>query len=549
MYTLIERTLHKDNIETIGETGMNNNRAVLYLRLSKEDVDKLNKGDDSASIQNQRLLLMDYALEKDFQVVGVYSDDDESGLYDDRPDFERMMRSAKLGEFDVIIAKTQARLSRNMEHIEKYLHHDLPNMGIRFIGVVDGVDTANAGNKKSRQINGLVNEWYCEDLSANIRSAFKVKMKAGQFLGSSCCYGYIKDPQNHNHLIIDEYAADVVKRIFDLYIQGHGKAKIGAILSSEGILIPTHYKREVLGINFKNGKEIETTQNWSYQTIHQILNNETYIGNLIQNKANKLSYKDRKCKKTPKDKWIKVENTHEPIIDKETFELVQRLQQTRTKSVDAIEANGIFSGLLFCADCKHAMSRKYARRGDRGFIGYMCKTYKVHGKQVCESHSIDKEELEEAVLMSIKDEARKILRDEDIDELKSMQSAYARRTATEAQKTVIQNRIKKVEGFKKSTYNNLMEGILTKNEYIQYVADYENELAELQKQIEYLDEQTATHEQLEAQYDEWVEAFKNYINISALTRDVVIELINRIEINKDGSINIYYKFENPYENC
>ena len=157
---------------------MNRNRAVLYLRLSKEDVDKLNKGDDSASIQNQRLLLMDYALEKDFKVVGVYSDDDESGLYDDRPDFERMMRSAKLGEFDVIIAKTQARLSRNMEHIEKYLHHDLPNMGIRFIGVVDGVDTDNAGNKKSRQINGLVNEWYCEDLSANIRSAFKVKMKA-----------------------------------------------------------------------------------------------------------------------------------------------------------------------------------------------------------------------------------------------------------------------------------------------------------------------------------------------------------------------------------
>ena len=528
---------------------MQNNRAVLYLRLSKEDVDKINKGDDSASIQNQRLLLMDYALEKDFRVVGVYSDDDESGLYDDRPDFERMMKSAKLGEFDVIIAKTQARLSRNMEHIEKYLHHDLPNMGIRFIGVVDGVDTDNAGNKKSRQINGLVNEWYCEDLSANIRSAFKVKMKAGQFLGSSCCYGYKKDPLDHNHLVIDAYAANVVKRIFDLYIQGHGKAKIGAILSSEGILIPTHYKREVLGINFKNGKEIETTQNWSYQTIHQILNNETYIGNLIQNKANKLSYKDRKCKKLPKDKWIKVENTHEPIIDKETFELVQKLQQTRTKSVGGIESNGIFSGLLFCADCKHAMSRKYARRGEKGFIGYICKTYKVHGKQFCESHSIDKDELEEAVLMSIKDEARKILRDEDIDELRNIQSVTARKNATETQKSVIQNRIKKVEGFKKSTYNNLMEGLLTKNDYIQYVADYEKELAELQKQIEYLDEQTATQEQLEAQYDEWVEAFKNYINISTLTREVVIELINRIEVNKDGSINIYYKFENPYEFC
>lgn len=528
---------------------MNKNRAVLYLRLSKEDVDKINKGDDSASIQNQRLLLMDYALEKDFQVVGVYSDDDESGLYDDRPDFERMMKSAKLGEFDVIIAKTQARLSRNMEHIEKYLHHDLPNMGIRFIGVVDGVDTDNAGNKKSRQINGLVNEWYCEDLSANIRSAFKIKMKAGQFLGSSCCYGYKKDPLDHNHLVIDDYAAEVVRRIFDLYIQGYGKAKIGAILSSEGILIPTHYKREVLGINFKNGKEIETTKNWSYQTIHTILNNETYIGNLIQNKANKLSYKDRKCKKLSKDKWIKVENTHEPIINKVTFDLVQKLQRVRTKSVDVIATNGIFSGLLFCADCKHAMSRKYARRGNKGFIGYICKTYKVHGKQFCESHSIDKEELEEAVLMSIQDQARKILREEDIDELKNMQFINRRKISTDTQLQSFQNRIDKILNFKRKTYDNFMEELITKADYIKFVAEYDREISELRQQIEVINEEAEVQEQLEIQYDEWVEAFKNYINIKELTRDVVIELIDKIEVNKDRSINIYYKFENPYENC
>ena len=175
---------------------MEKNRAVLYLRLSKEDVDKVNKGDDSSSIKSQRLLLTDYALGHGFKIVNVYSDDDESGLYDDRPDFERMMTDAKLGEFDVIIAKTQSRFSRNMEHIEKYLHHDLPNLGIRFIGVVDGVDTESKENKKSRQINGLVNEWYCEDLSNNIRSAFKAKMKDGQFLGSSCPYGYRKDPKN-----------------------------------------------------------------------------------------------------------------------------------------------------------------------------------------------------------------------------------------------------------------------------------------------------------------------------------------------------------------
>ena len=216
-------------------------------------------------------------------IVNVYSDDDESGLYDDRPGFYKMMEDAKLGEFDIILAKTQARFSRNIEHIEKYLHHDLPILGIRFIGVADGVDTADESNKKTRQINGLVNEWYCEDLSKNVRSAFRAKKQAGQYVSASCPYGYIKDPLNHNHLIVDEYAADVVRQIFSLYLQGIGKAKIGRIIGERGILIPTLYKKEVQGMNFYNPNALSTTKVWSFQTIHQILNNEVYIGNLVQN--------------------------------------------------------------------------------------------------------------------------------------------------------------------------------------------------------------------------------------------------------------------------
>ena len=401
---------------------MKKNRAVLYLRLSKEDADKISRGDDSASIRNQRLLLTDYALAHEFQVVNVYSDDDESGLYDDRPDFEKMMMDAKLGEFDIIIAKTQSRFSRNMEHIEKYLHHDLPNLGVRFIGVVDGVDTDNEANKKSRQINGLVNEWYCEDLSKNIRSSFKAKMRNGQFLGSSCPYGYKKDPDDHNHLIIDEYAAKVVKKIYTLYLSGYGKAKIGSILSSEGILIPTLYKIEVMSENYHNSRALDTTRTWSYQTIHTILNNETYVGHLIQNKVNTLSYKDKKKKLLPKEKWIIVRNTHEAIIEPEMFEMVQKLQRTRTRSVGMMEETGIFSGMIYCADCKHAMSRKYARRGKRGFTGYICKTYKTQGKKFCSSHNIEISALEDAVLSSIKREARKILKEEDIDELRELQT-------------------------------------------------------------------------------------------------------------------------------
>ncbi len=525
---------------------MDRNRAVLYLRLSKEDADKISKGDDSASIKNQRLLLTDYALVHDYKIVHVYSDDDESGLYDNRPDFEKMMVDAKLNQFDIIIAKTQSRFSRNMEHIEKYLHHDLPNLGIRFIGVVDGVDTDNDDNKKSRQINGLVNEWYCEDLSKNIRSSFQAKMRDGQFLGSSCPYGYRKDPKNHNHLVIDEYAARVVKRIYKLYLSGYGKAKIGSILSSEGILIPTLYKREVLGENYHNSKALDTTKTWSYQTIHTILNNETYLGHLIQNKVNTLSYKDKKKRKLPKEKWIIVRNTHEPIIEAELFDMVQQLQKTRTRSVAAIEKNGIFSGLIYCEDCKHMMSRKYARRGDKGFIGYICRTYKTQGKQFCDSHSINIEDLEEAVLLSIKTEAKKILKKEDIDELKSVKHYNESKNSYEIQFENIQQRREKIEKFKRKTYHNFMEDLISKQEYITYISQFDQEIKELQEQEHVLSDKADLQSEINAQYDKWMEDFKDYINVNLLTRDMVLELIDKIEVGKDSSITIYYKFENPY---
>lgn len=522
------------------------NRAVLYLRLSKEDVNKLNEGDDSASIKNQRLLLTDFALDKGFNIVNVYSDDDESGLYDDRPGFERMILDAKLGEFDVIIAKTQSRFSRNMEHIEKYLHHDLPNLGVRFIGAVDGTDTANDENKKSRQINGLVNEWYCEDLSKNIRSAFKAKMRDGQFLGSSCPYGYKKDPENHNHLIIDDYAAGIVRKIFRLYLQGNGKSKIGSILTKEGVLIPTLYKKE-MGISYSNSKLLNTTKTWSYQTIHTILNNQTYIGNLVQNRANTLSYKDKKKRTLPKDAWIIVEGTHEAIIDKETFQRAQELQKRKTRSVKADKPSGIFSGMIFCADCKHAMSRSYARHGDRQFQGYVCRTYKTAGKQFCSSHLIKNDELEAVVLSSIKEEARKILQKSDMDELEKVDFINGNKMQFQEQLKIIEKQIEKNKTFKKNTYQNLMEEIIQRDDYVAYIAEYDKNISELEVQKDDIVKQMEQQEEVDKQYDEWVEAFKDYINIKTLTREVVMELIDKIEVNEDGSINIYYRFQNPYE--
>jgi site-specific DNA recombinase len=521
---------------------VNKNRAVLYLRLSKEDADKVKRGDDSASIKNQRLLLTDYAKMHAFEVVKIYSDDDESGLYDDRPQFEQMMRDAGMGMFDIIIAKTQSRFSRNMEHIEKYLHHDLANLGIRFIGAADGTDTDKEDNKKSRQIHGLVNEWYCEDLSRNIRSSFRAKMKAGQFLGASCPYGYVKDKNDHNHLVIDAYAASVVRRIYRLYLSGYGKARIASVLSSEGILIPTLYKRLVLGENYYNAKASDTTKHWSYQTIHTILNNETYTGCLVQNRVNTISYKDKKKKKLPRDEWIIVPHTHEPVIEPELFQMVQDRQKARTRSLRTKEEAGIFSGFVYCADCGHAMSRRYARHGDKKCNGYICRTYKTHGKRFCESHGIDMEPLKEAVFCSIKEEARRILNPQDIRELKKIQAQPDDSNGCLVQLEQIQAGIERTEQFKRKTYRNYLEDVISKEDYLAYALEYEKELEQLRAQKSAMETKARSRQEEAGQADTWAEAFADYMNVPQLTRDMVLELIERIEVNRDGSIRVYYQF-------
>ena len=523
-----------------------NETAALYLRLSKEDMDKLKKGDDSASIRNQRLLLFDYAKEHGFSVVCVYSDDDESGLYDNRPGFEQMIADAKKGRFQVILAKTQARFSRNMEHIEKYLHHDLPLLGVRFIGVVDHTDTLDPGGKKARQVNGLVNEWYCEDLSANIRSVFLTKQKKGQFLGSSCPYGYLKDPLDKNHLIVDDYAANVVRRIYHLYLQGNGKTKIGSILSQDGILIPTRYKQQILGINYQNANLLDETKTWSYQTIHSILNNQVYIGDMIQNKYRKISYKDKKKKVMPKEEWVIVKGTHEPIVDESTFLEVQRVQKTRQRSVKTKE-NGIFSGLLFCADCKKAMGRNYARHGGHEFLGYICKTYKTAGKAFCESPAIRADELEAAVRSSLQEPAHKILKESDLLELKTKHPKSGREVDFQKQIDFLLQKFEKIEKYKKGALENQQDGLISKNDYISYVNDYKKQQEEIRKEIESLKQQKKEAEILNSKEDEWEKAFKNYIGIEKLDRITLLGLIERIEVYKDGSIGIHYKFRNPYE--
>ncbi len=306
-------------------------KVAIYCRLSDEDRNKSNKFDESESIQNQKNILTKYAIEQGWNIYNIYSDDDFSGLDSERPEFNRMIKDAQMGRINIILAKTQARFTRDMELVEKYLHKDFVEWGIRFVGFADFVDTNQKGNKKARQINGLVNEWYCEDISASIRTVFNSKREDGDFIGSFATYGYKKDPDNKHKLIIDEDAAEVVKLIFDLYLQGNGTQHIAYILNERGIPNPSKYK-QLNGEKFVNSSQKDSYGLWNKTTVKRMLTNEMYLGHMQQRKREKVSYKTKKIRSIPKEQWIVVKNTHEPIIDEKTFFTVQNRLRSRARS-------------------------------------------------------------------------------------------------------------------------------------------------------------------------------------------------------------------------
>lgn len=293
-------------------------RAAVYLRLSKEDLEKGGE-ENSKSIENQKIILEEYAKVHQYEIFDYYIDDDYSGLYFERPAFSRMLEDAAKHKFAIILAKSQSRLSRNMEHTEYLLHNLFPQLGIRFLGVVDGVDSAQKEGKKARQINALVNEWYSEDLSENIRAVYQRKMRKGEYLGAYAPYGYRKSKQDTHRLEIEESEACWVRKMYEMYIQGHSVEEIRQELMKNQVLTPNAVKKG------------EQDCHWSVSTIKKILSNEVYTGAVVQGKYKRKSFKEKKIISCPKEKWIIMHNMHEPIISQEIYEQVIILRHSRAK--------------------------------------------------------------------------------------------------------------------------------------------------------------------------------------------------------------------------
>lgn len=372
-------------------------KAAIYCRLSKEDREK---NLESESIQNQKALLLQYAQAQDWQVYDIYCDEDYSGADRDRPAFKRLLRDGESRRYQVLLVKTQSRFTRDMELVEKYIHNEFLLWGIRFIAVLDHTDTGIGGGKKARQINGLVNEWYLEDLSDNIRAVLDMKRKAGKYIGSFPVYGYRKDPGDHNHLVADEEAAGIVREIFRLCLSGCGKQRIAALLNRQGVPNPTRYKQEH-GLGYVNGSQQNELGLWSRTTVGRILKNRMYVGDMVQGTRRKVSYKNARLEALPPEDWIVVPQTHEALIAPSVFEAVEAMLRGRTRSGGSGEVHSL-GGLARCAGCGSTLCKVSSGSGSIRRSYLRCKLHAVE-KSLCTSHAVRLDTLENAVAQLLRE--------------------------------------------------------------------------------------------------------------------------------------------------
>ena len=500
-------------------------KVAIYCRLSEEDRNKQSETDDSNSIQNQKAMLLQYSLEHGWEVFNIYSDDDYAGSDRNRPAFKRLLRDAELRKFDIVLCKTQSRFTRELELVEKYIHGLFPVWGIRFVSIVDNADTANKGKKKSRQINGLVNEWYLEDMSENIRSVLVNRRQNGFHIGAFALYGYKKDPDQKGHLLIDEEAAAIVREVFTLFSQGYGKTAIARMLNDRGVPNPTEYKR-LHGLRYQQPKRKNSTL-WKYFAIADMLENEIYIGNMVQGKYGSVSYKTKQNKPRPKDQWYRVEGTHEPIIDRELWDRVQTIlaQRARPFSGGSI---GLFARKARCANCGCTM-RSSKNRGRR----YLQCSNRHVAKDACIGSFISVEKLEQIVLNELNRLSAEYLNKDELEQhIQFCDSLQMQKNRLVSDLSAYEKKISEFLRGIRELYLDKVRGVITQQEYVELSRDFSGEkerlermVSDTQRQIEDLDSRLAAGDNRKA-------IIEQYTNLDHLTREMVEVLIDYITVGK-----------------
>ena len=516
-------------------------KAAIYCRLSEEDRNKQSAADDSNSIQNQKSMLLQHATEQGWEVYHIYSDDDYTGSDRNRPEFKRLLQDAEARKFNIILCKTQSRFTRELELVEKYIHGLFPVWGIRFISIVDNADTANKGNKKSRQINGLVNEWYLEDMSENIRSVLTNRRQNGFHIGAFALYGYKKDPDQKGHLIIDEEAAAVVREVFTLFAQGHGKTAIARMLNDRGVPNPTEYKR-LHGLRYRQPERRNSTL-WKYSAIADMLSNEIYIGTMVQGKYGSVSYKTKVNKPRPKDQWYRVENTHEPIIDRDLWNCVQELLQQRARPFE-VGNIGLFARKVRCAHCGYTMrsSKNHGRH-------YLTCSNRHVAKDACVGSFISVDKLEQIVLAELNALSSALLDQDELERnIMLHDSTATRKKRLTDNITADTKQIEELSRILRDVYLDKVRGIITEADFLDLSDQFSRQKRLLERRVTASNRALSELDDRLAAGDKRRTLIRQYTNPEHLTREMVDILIDHITIGKrvksekEPPIEIHWNF-------
>ena len=530
--------------------------AAVYARLSKEDEQR----GDSASIETQVEMLTRYVTGHGWNLAAVYKDDGYTGTnFDRRPAFNEMMEKVRDREINLVVVKDLSRFGRNYLEVGQYTELEFPALGCRFIAVNDNIDSLNRDSNDEifMAFRNIFNEHYSREISKKIRSAMNTSCRSGKFIGAFAPFGYMKSPDDRHRLIIDEPAAAIVRRIFQMRCEGEGFRRIALALNEEGVLPPREYHCRCAG---KAGSPWRDNGKWSSVTVSGLLRNEAYIGNMVQHKSEVFSYKDRRMTAVPKEEWIRVENTHEPIISMDVWEQCRRMDRgTVHPRQNSMKETSLFSGLLYCADCGFAMRCQIERRRRKNGVTaryerYLCGSYSRSGHTACSTHSIPVQVLSELVLNDIWAKADEVFyHEEEIAQcLMERRQKQSRAELSAMQKSMrfLEKRVAELDRLIRSAYEDKVDGSIPAELCAELLRGYQKERAENSTRLQEIEKQQAEMQTAENEVQEWISLIRRYRDIDTLDRETLLKLIDRIEIgeahtedgNKVRDIKIYYKF-------
>lgn len=523
-------------------------KAALYCRLSVDD----GRMGESVSIGSQKLLLEQYCKDHAIDNYEVYDDDGYSGTNFDRPAFQRMYENIQNGLIDTVLVKDQSRFGRSYIEVGMYVEK-FKELGVRFIAVSDNYDSMKNENDMMFPMRNVLNDYFAREASIKTKTAKKAKAKAGQYIGSKPPFGYKLDPNDRHHLVIDEPAAETVRRIFRMAAQGIGFNRTTKIFREEKVLTPIAY------FNLHNPDYFKSDYwrrefDWHVTSIRVILENEVYLGKLVYGRRKNVSMKSKKKVFCPREEWIIVENCHEPIISQELWDDAHRMMSVKRRATKTGEFQ-IFAGHLYCADCGHALTYSQKKRRDGTYHGaYSCWLYKTHGKEYCASHYINYDAIYDIVLKDIrrvlksyrknKEEFRAFLN----NKCSGISSQRIAQLKNELKKS--QSRIEELNHLLNKLYEDNALGKLPDDRYVQMSNRFEKELHELMTAVSTITEELNKYSFQNNETEKFTNIIDQYTDIKELDSEIINELIDKILVHHkeeiDGNtyqqVEIYYKF-------